>query len=139
MAQLITTCPVCEHGLTVVKLRCPHCETGIEGQFDLGPLRGLGAQQLAFVAAFVRCEGKLSHLESELGLSYPTLRSRLQEVIRTLEQAAGPDVAGGESAAGPRRRGRRARAELRHGILAELEAGRLTAEEAIARLALDDL
>lgn len=125
MNPVLSQCPVCETELAVTRLHCGECETTIDGRFALGPFAGLSADQMHFVAAFVRCEGKLSHLESELGMSYPTLRSRLHEVIRTMgheprgkaEQQQSADAA-------------TARAE----ILESLEAGRIDADEAMEKL-----
>jgi len=49
-----------------------------------GPFSQLSQEQQNFVLAFVRCEGRFTRLEEELSLSYPTLRNRLNEVIRGL-------------------------------------------------------
>lgn len=119
----LTSCPVCDRTLVVTRLDCERCGTSIAGRFAPGPFAGLGPQQLAFVAAFVRCEGKLSHLEAELGLSYPTLRSRLQEVIRAMDLSQTADAS---PAAGPT-----PPAARRRDILQALEAGQISAEEAI--------
>lgn len=117
----LTTCPACSGVLTITRLRCARCDLQLEGRFSQGPLAALSPQQLAFVAAFVRCEGKLSHLEAELGLSYPTLRSRLQEVVRALR--AEPQAPAHDPAAARRRE-----------VLAALEAGHIDAREAIGLL-----
>src|SRR3972149_11918976 len=77
MSTMLTLCPVCGERLTVARLHCRACSTSIEGQFDPGPLGRLTVEQLVFVETFVRCEGKLNRMEREVGLSYPTPRSRL--------------------------------------------------------------
>lgn len=120
----LSACPSCQGPLTVTRLACDACGVQVEGRFGPGPLAALSPQQLAFVTAFVRCEGKLSHLEAELGLSYPTLRSRLQEVVRALKSGPLPPAAPVPSSAARRRE-----------ILAALEAGDLDAEGAIRLLA----
>ena len=71
----------------------------------------------------MRCEGKITRMEIELGLSYPTIRNRLHEVIRAL----GYEPGGEEPAPGM------TEAE-RQRILEELDAGRITAEEAMRLL-----
>src|SRR3990170_5854834 len=91
MSPMLTLCPVCGERLTVARLHCRACATSIEGQFDPGPLGRLATEQLAFVETFVRCEGKLNRMERELGLSYPTLRSRLTDVIRQMGYPVGPE------------------------------------------------
>jgi len=115
-------CPFCRGELTVTRLYCPACETGLDGRFQGGPFGGLTQEQMAFVEAFVRCEGKFTRLEGELGLSYPTLRSRLNEIIRALGHEPG-----GDDGSTP------APADRDH-ILSELEAGRLSTDEAIRLL-----
>ncbi|MEE8568337.1 MAG: DUF2089 family protein, partial [Anaerolineales bacterium] len=81
----------------------------------------LSGEQLAFVETFIRCEGKLSRMEPELGMSYPTIRARLNEVIQTLGFPVGP-VAPQMSD------------EERHRVLDDLASGAITPEEAMLRL-----
>jgi hypothetical protein len=103
MNPILTRCPVCGGDLVVTRLHCPACETSIEGSFDpsvagtrlqeafsaeqlkpLLPFSRLSAEQLQFVLTFVRCEGRFNRMEEEMGLSYPTLRNRLDDIIRTM-------------------------------------------------------
>jgi hypothetical protein len=81
---VIGRCPVCNDLLEVTSLHCRTCDTTLEGHFDLGRFYQLTPEQLAFVETFVRCEGKINRVEEELGISYPTVRNRLSEVIRAL-------------------------------------------------------
>ena len=113
-----TRCPVCRSELTVAKLHCSSCDTSIEGRFTGGPISHLTAEHLDFIVTFVRCEGKINRMEQELGLSYPTIRNRLHEVIRTLGFEPGKD----EPAEIPQ--------EKRNSILEDLSAGKINAEEA---------
>jgi hypothetical protein len=119
--NLLTNCPVCSEALAVTRLHCRNCDTTIEGRFDVGRLGRLTAEQVAFVETFVRCEGKLNRMEREVGLSYPTLRARLTEVIRQMGFPVGvePAAAGDE--------------EL-HRLLDDLASGRITSEEAMRSL-----
>ena len=94
MTQMITTCPVCNDRLSVQRLHCRSCDTSIEGHFETGRLGRLSTEQLTFVETFIRCDGKLNRMERELGMSYPTLRSRLTEVIRQMGFEVGPEEAG---------------------------------------------
>lgn len=84
-------CPVCSSELEVTRLHCPSCDTTIEGSFIGGPFAHLTAEHLDFIVTFVRCEGKINRMEQELGLSYPTIRNRLHEVIRALGYEPGKD------------------------------------------------
>jgi hypothetical protein len=63
---------------------CRNCGTALEGRFAMGRLFQLTPEQLHFVEVFLRCEGKINRVQRELGLSYPTVRSRLGEIIRAL-------------------------------------------------------
>jgi hypothetical protein len=73
---------------------------------------------LEFIFTFVRCEGRINRMEQELGVSYPTIRNRLNEVIRALGYEPG------------REEPIEVTQERRNGILADLSAGKITAEEA---------
>jgi hypothetical protein len=94
-------CPVCNGDLVVTRLICPSCETSIEGSFTPGgsrlqeafspeqlrtllPFSRLNQEQLYFILTFVRCEGRFNRMEEELQLSYPTLRGRLDEIVRAM-------------------------------------------------------
>ena len=79
-----TVCPVCHDNLLVTRMVCRNCGTALEGRFSLGRLFELTPDQRHFVEMFIRCEGKISRVEEELNLSYPTVRSRLEEVIQAL-------------------------------------------------------
>ena len=84
MHPVIGKCPVCGENMTVTQLHCRYCDTTIEGQFTLGRFYQLSPEQQQFVEIFVRCEGKITHVQEEMGLSYPAVRSRLNDVIRAL-------------------------------------------------------
>jgi hypothetical protein len=118
---MLTICPVCEERLTVTRLHCRNCDTLIEGHFEIGRLGRLSSEQLAFVETFIRCEGKLSRMEPEMGMSYPTLRARLTEVIRDMGFPVGPepDILSEEE---------------RHAILDLLAQGEISSEEAMRQL-----
>jgi hypothetical protein len=114
-------CPVCGDTLTVTRLHCRRCDSVLEGQFSLGRFDRLSPEQSAFLETFVRCEGKISWVQQELGLSYPAVRSRLNDLIRAL----GYEV---------REEAPRAAASERRAILSELAEGKITSEEAIKLL-----
>jgi hypothetical protein len=118
---MITTCPVCNDRLSVQRLHCRSCDTSIEGHFDTGRIGRLSAEQMNFVETFIRCEGKLNRMERELGMSYPTLRSRLTEIIQQMGFEVGPE----EDALS---------VEERHRILDELAQGKISSEQAMSML-----
>jgi hypothetical protein len=89
MYPVPTECPVCHDDLLVARLVCRNCGTALEGRFTMGRLLQLTPEQLHFVEVFLRSEGKLNRVQEELGLSYPTVRSRLTDVIRALGYEVG--------------------------------------------------
>ncbi len=121
MNPILTTCPVCEERMSITRLHCRNCDTTIEGHFDLGRFGRLNADQLNFLETFIRCEGKLNRMEPELGMSYPTLRSRLNEIIQSMGFPVGPDAG-------------RLSDEERHRILDDLASGTLSSAEAMKML-----
>lgn len=144
-------CPVCGDHLTITRLSCDRCGSALEGKFEApagvgearevtrrsGPLSGAGRgdvarfgrltrlddEQLEFVEVFLRCRGVIKNVEDVLGVSYPTVRARLNVVLEAM--GFGADE---EPVAADRRKARRE-------ILSELAAGRISAEEAHELLA----
>ncbi len=125
------TCPVCGDELAVTRLRCGQCGTTLEGIFSLGRFYYLTREQQQFIAVFVKCRGKIKDVEEELGISYPTVVGRLDEVIATLGFT--PQVTPPPAALVAMSQ------EQRQLILDELSAGRLTSAEALALLQGEDL
>lgn len=81
---MITVCPNCGSQLHITGLKCPDCGTGITGDFAMDELFKLSPEQLDFVKLFLKKRGNLSEVQKELGLSYPTVRNRLENVLKTL-------------------------------------------------------
>ena len=77
-------CPVCDAELTISRLTCNQCQTTLEGNFTASKFCKLPMEQLEFVEVFVRCRGNIKDVERELGISYPTVRNRLDAVIQAL-------------------------------------------------------
>ena len=82
--DVISTCPVCAGELAVTRLHCRSCGTTLEGDFSVGRFGRLSREQLALLESFLRARGNLRDMERELGLSYPTVRSRLEALVRAL-------------------------------------------------------
>jgi len=82
--DVISTCPVCNHELAVTRLHCDTCGTTLEGEFTVGRFGRLTKDQLALLESFLRSRGNLRDMERELGISYPTVRSRVEAVVRAL-------------------------------------------------------
>ncbi len=82
--QAPSHCPVCAEPLRIARLECDACHTAIEGDFDNGRLGRLSRDQLSFVEVFLECRGKIKDVEERLGLSYPTVVARLEQVVEAL-------------------------------------------------------
>jgi len=124
MNSLPKRCPICEASdLTVTGFYCRSCDSRVEGRFVAeSPFAGLSPEQMHFAVTFVRCEGKLTRMEEELGISYPTIRGRLHEVIRALGYEPGKEETTTVSE------------KERRLILEALESGELSYTEAMGRL-----
>lgn len=81
---VIHTCPVCEHSLHVQRLACNNCQTVIENNFSLSQFASLSKDQLDFIEVFVVKRGNIKEVEKVLGISYPTVRSKLNQIIEQL-------------------------------------------------------
>lgn len=81
-------CPSCQGELHVASLRCPECDTRIEGDYPLPALMRLSADDQEFVLGFVCASGSLKQMAQQLGLSYPTVRNRLDDIIALLKQVS---------------------------------------------------
>ncbi len=85
MGKTIGKCPVCEHSqYEIAKLRCRNCGTTVEGSFGSSRLGSLPAEHQEFIEIFIKCRGNIKDVERELGISYPTVRGRLDRAIQAL-------------------------------------------------------
>lgn len=111
---LISNCPVCSNQLTITKLHCTHCHTTVENEFSLSKFASLAQEQLHFIEIFLKCRGNIKEVEKELGVSYPTVRGKLDDIINSLgfTTAKKMDID-------------------KKKIVSMLEKGEITAEEAI--------
>ena len=125
MRPILLKCPSCDNNLTVSRLGCPNCSISIDGEFALPQLLKLTRPQIDFIEVFIKNRGIIREVERELGVSYPTVRARLDEVIHALgysSKAPAEDEAAGDGS------------QRRRAVLADLKAGKLTPEEALAAL-----
>lgn len=112
MEKILGTCPVCYHRLIVTRLGCDSCQTVIEGKFGISKLGQLPEEQQRFVEVFVKSRGNIKEVEKELGISYPTVRKKLNDAITALGYVARDET------------------QRREEILDAVETGELTAKEA---------
>ena len=122
MPKALAHCPVCENTLHISELTCGRCSTRIAGNFDSCRFCRLAPEHLAFLETFLRCEGNISRVEKELGLSYPTVRNKLSAALAALELNS------------EERNAKPAPEAQRRAILEALSHGELSAEEAAEEL-----
>lgn len=82
--KLLSECPVCSSKLKIVKLSCDTCNTVIESEFSFSKFESLNKEQLNFAIIFIKNRGNIKEIEKEMGISYPTVRSKLDDVVRSL-------------------------------------------------------
>jgi len=117
-------CPSCDQPLTVTELNCPVCQISMRGHFQRGcRFCGLEQEQARVLDVFLSCGGVLRDMEKVLGISYPTVRSRVDAMLNALGYTPREEARTIEEVA-----------EQRKAILDQLQAGEITAEEASTRL-----
>lgn len=107
-----------DRGFVVTGVRLEN-GVSIEGEFDLPPLAGLRYEDQVFVSEFLRSHGSIKDMEKAFGVSYPTVKNRLNRISEQLMLVSVERVAAPES---------------RDDILGLLERGEITAAEAMERL-----
>src|SRR4029078_3980762 len=90
--DVIPTCPVCEGELAITRLHCRSCGTALEGEFGVGRFGRLSREQLSLLESFLRSRGNLKERERELGISYPTVRSRVDALVRAIGLGEGDEA-----------------------------------------------
>jgi hypothetical protein len=121
ISQVLGKCPVCEEELHVTELKCPKCGITIKGEFTLSPFDHLTDPQMKFAQVFLKNGGNIKAIEKELGISYPTVKKFLDEVVEALGLST-QDIKIPEE-------------ETKESILADLKAGHIDFDEAEKRLA----
>ena len=82
----ISNCPYCHGSMKVQKLKCLRCEISIEGEFFTSPILSLSEDEQIFVELFVRNSGSLKEMANIMQVTYPTIRSRLNAIIKKMEK-----------------------------------------------------
>ena len=116
--EVLGTCPVCDGKLKVVKLQCDRCKTTIEGSFQLDKFSYLTKEEKLFIEIFIKNRGNIKEIERDLGISYPTVRRNLDQVIAALGYSVKPT----EEEVNKKE------------ILEKLQSGEITSEEALKKL-----
>ena len=128
--DVISTCPVCASELAVTRLHCRSCGTTLEGDFSVGRFGRLNRDQVVLLESFLRSRGNLRDMERELGISYPTVRSRVEALVRALGFGPRADSDEADDGAADAATTPRSREE----ILQALARHEMTADEAAAAI-----
>jgi hypothetical protein len=83
--ELPASCPVCKKAFHVRRLGCENCGSTLEGAFELDRLSQLPSEMRQFVIIFLKSRGNIREMEKFYGISYPTVRSRLDEIVALLD------------------------------------------------------
>jgi len=116
--RLVSKCPICDNRMDITQLHCKSCDTTLTGRFVPCKFCQLTVEQQEFVEVFLASRGNIKEVERLLGISYPTVRSRLDQII----EALGYRVEYQETDS------------HRKDVLKALNDGEITAEEAIRLL-----
>lgn len=114
--EALGKCPVCGGDTEITKISCSHCDTKIEGRFQMCKFCRLTTDQKNFLDAFIKCRGNIKEVEKELGISYPTVKNKLDDVAAAL---------GYKSEAVPED------TEKKKDVLGKLDSGEISVEEAL--------
>ncbi|GKZ03578.1 hypothetical protein ANS014_20120 [Paraclostridium bifermentans] len=97
-----------------MKLKCNHCNTTIENEFSFTKFNKLSKEQLNFIEVFLACRGNIKDVEKHLGISYPTVRGKLDEINNALNPNIKKDTS-----------------KEKQNIMDMLENGEISSDEAI--------
>lgn len=114
---------MCDSAMNVTRLVCEHCGTAVEGSFETCRFCQLTKEQKEFIEIFIVSRGNIKEVERVLGISYPTVRSRLEAVIESLGYRVENKPADDEETAARRKN-----------VLESLGRGEITAEQALKML-----
>jgi len=106
-------CPQCSGPLRITALYCPTCDLEITGEFARCRFCELPPEQLEFLTVFIRCRGVIKQMEKELGISYPTVRARVDDLLAALRLDEGEEPSSAQE------------------VLERLQAGEISADEAV--------
>lgn len=115
--KLINSCPVCSSSMKATRLSCNTCGTVIENDFSLSKFDRLSEDQLAFAEIFIKNSGSIKDVEKEMGISYPTVKGKLNDLIK----AFGYNIEAEKPEKSP-------------SVIDLLERGEITPEEALKKI-----
>ena len=120
--EVLGKCPVCGGETEITKINCNECGTTLEGHFKLCKFCKLTTEQKTFIDVFIKCRGNIKEVEKELGISYPTVKNKLEDVAGALGYKTEPDTM---------------TSDKRKEILDMINNGEISVEDAVGMLKID--
>jgi hypothetical protein len=80
-------CASCEQPMVLTRVVCPACNLLMEGDFEISPLARLPLEDQLFVVSFIRHHGSIKKMEQLFGISYPTVKNRLNAIGSILDES----------------------------------------------------
>lgn len=84
--KLPTLCPSCENSLNVSQMKCNHCDTTVNGNYDLPLYLKLNREEQDFILEFFLSSGSIKEMAKQAELSYPTMRNKMDDLIEKIKQ-----------------------------------------------------
>jgi hypothetical protein len=134
MIKLFDQCPACGGIIVVTECKCTNCQLLMRGEFGTGELSSLSDNQMTFVKVFLRARGNLTEVEKLLGISYPTIRNKLDEINGTLDRADATLAVNPSQSAVSTETVLSITDQARREILRQVASGELTAADALQNI-----
>jgi hypothetical protein len=134
MHNLFNQCPACGGQLMITECKCPTCQLQMRGEFQLGQLSTLSDDELTFVKVFLSARGNLTEVERVLGISYPTIRNKLDEINNVLSRTNEAAATSQKKQSVALETKLASAEESRKDILQQVADGRMSPTEAVQKL-----
>lgn len=134
MQKLFNQCPSCGSQLVISEFKCTDCRLQIRGEFQLGQFSTLSEEELTFIRVFLAARGNLSEVERVLGISYPTIRNKLDEINNALDRTGEDTEQRQGKSSDTSNSSQKIVEESRKAILQQVADGKLSPMEAVEKL-----
>ena len=134
MLKLFNQCPVCGGQLIITECKCPACQLQMRGEFQSGQLSTLSDDELTFIKVFLTARGNLTEVERVLGISYPTIRNKLDEINNALNRTNDVNEIRQKKLSNTLETNPTSIEDTRKDILQQVADGRLSPTEAVQKL-----
>ena len=134
MQKLFNQCPACGSPLVITECKCPACQLQMRGEFQPGQLSNLSDETLTFIKVFLTARGNLTEVERVLGISYPTIRNKLDEINSILNRNNDTIILPDKTTGSAAEKKAASVEDIRKNILQQVSDGRLSPAEAVQKL-----